>query len=206
MKPTNVAEAFSPENRKLSTKEGNMGIVLPVNDRCRIESDIYQWIVTRRNGENWQALTFWQDLGAAARDCVFLDLATPAEAAALTPFIDRLNRQFERLTTLAVSHPALMRQGFVADLGSDWSISATSHEDTARRPHWDIICNTPDAATTRKRQVMGTFRTLHFALRSALMQRFRRSDGFDSLETIGDEIAAALSGAPMPLLAALTPT
>lgn len=177
-----------------------MGIILPVNDGCRIESDSIQWIVMQRISDDWRARTFWQDLAPAARDCVFLGLATRADLKAVKPFVDRLEQSISRMSALAVG---LERDDLDADLGSLWRVRAKKINDLPRL-HWVLSCYDIESADANHRLTMGTYRRLDYALRQCLLMRLRRSDSFDSLESIADEIEKFVSGTPMALSSAVT--
>ncbi len=177
-----------------------MGIILPVNDRCRIEADSNQWIVMQRCRDDWTARTFWQDLAAAALDCRLLGLASREELEVFQPFVDRLGRATSRLSALAEGRET---GDLDADLGSCWRVSAESNPETPRR-HWLLTCHEPDKTDANRRETMGNYRRLDYALRQCLLMRLRQSGRFETLETIADEIAACFTMSTMAVAAAVT--
>lgn len=161
-----------------------MGIILPVNDSCRIESDNSQWVVMQRCGDNWVARTFWQCLASAALDCVFLGLAKPNDMVAIQPFVDRLAQAISRVAALAAGRET---GDLDADLGSLWRVSAKGNPETSRL-HWVLTCRDTENPDSNRRTTMGAYRRLGYALRQCLLMRLRQANSFDSLEAIADEI------------------
>lgn len=172
-----------------------MGIILPVNDSCRIESDSHQWIVAQRYGDNWTARTFWQNLAAAAGDCVFLGLAKPDDVAAIQPFIDRLEHAISRVSILASGRET---SDLDADLGSLWRVNAKVNKETPRL-HWVLTCRDIENPDSNRRETMGTYRQLGYALRQCLLMRFRQTESFETLEAIADEIEKHASKSALAL-------
>ena len=167
-------------------------MILTINERCRLESDRYQWAVQVPSGADWRSLHFWERLDQALDDCVAEKLAKATDILAFDRERGMIAAAEARLQEAPGAETPSLPKGLT--IASDWYI--VMHEDHERyNLYRGDPADTRDiggrVAAGNGHAPYGNYKGLRKALIDCLHYRLRLSESLDAWAEISAQAVKA---------------